>query len=211
LAISRNRGHLQDGGIAVEVGWPEEGEVVAATASAKWGVLAFLRWQPSYGYMLAQQFGSTFPAWDVSPQALYDALARLERKELIEPVPEKALRISSRCERTSYRLTEKGERELDWFLERLDLLEVPREYFVLAVRIAAWDGSDAVLALLDELEHRVAERLDAIRPPRRPERLAELGEWLFVKDQQHHLQSRLCWIQDARDATAALAASADSR
>ena len=82
-----------------------EGEDVAAAASAKWGVLAFLRWQPVYGYMLAQQFESAFPAWDVSPQALYDALARLERNGLIEPVPEEARRISSRCERTPYRLT----------------------------------------------------------------------------------------------------------
>jgi DNA-binding PadR family transcriptional regulator len=188
-----------------------EGEDVAAGASAKWGVLAFLRWQPVYGYMLAQQFGAVFPAWDVSPQALYDALARLERRGLIEPVPEKVVRISSRCERTSYRLTEKGERELDWFLKRLDLLEVPREYFVLAVRIAAWDGSDAVLRLLDELEDRVNQRLDAIRPPRRPERLSELGDWLFVKDQQHHLQGRLTWIQDAREAALELAAPEGTR
>jgi DNA-binding PadR family transcriptional regulator len=163
-------------------------------------VLAFLRWQPVYGYMLAQQFGAVFPAWDVSPQALYDALARLERNGLVEPVPAEARRISSRCERTPYRLTEQGERELDWFLERLDLLDVPREYFVLAVRIASWNGLDAVLDLLDQLEHRVAERLDALRPPRRPERLHQLGDWLFVKDQQHHLQGRLSWIQDAREA-----------
>lgn len=183
-----------------------EGEDVAVAASAKWGVLAFLRWQPVYGYMLAQQFGSVFPAWDVSPQALYDALARLERKGLVEPVPQEVRRISSRCERTPYRLTTKGERELDWFLERLDLLDVPREYFVLAVRIASWNGSVAVVALLDELERRVNERLDALRPPRRPERLNQLGDWLFVKDQQHHLQGRLGWIQDAREATLDLAA-----
>lgn len=188
-----------------------EGESVAAAASAKWGVLAFLRWQPVYGYMLAQQFGSVFPAWDVSPQALYDALARLERKGLVEPVPEEARRISSRCERTPYRLTEKGEHELDWFLERLDLLDVPREYFVLAVRIASWNGSDAVLDLLDELERRVDERLDALRRPRRPERLNELGDWLFVKDQQHHLQGRLSWIQDAREATLDLGTLEDGR
>lgn len=174
-------------------------------------MLAFLRWQPSYGYMIAQQFAATFPAWDVSPQALYDALARLERKGLIEPVPEKAVRISSRCERTSYRLTDKGERELDWFLKRLDLLDVPREYFVLAVRIAAWDGSNAVLDLLDELERRVTERLDAIRSPRRPQRLGDLGPWLFVKDQQHHLQGRLSWIQDAREAALELEAVEDPR
>jgi DNA-binding PadR family transcriptional regulator len=182
------------------------GRDVAAGASAKWGVLAFLRWQPSYGYMLAQQFSATFPAWEVSPQALYDALSRLEVKELIEPVPEQAVRVSSRHERTSYRLTPKGEGELDWFLKRLDLLEVPREYFVMAVRVAAWNGSDAVLELLDQLERRVTDRLDALRPPRRPERLNDLGEWLFVKDQQHHLQGRLSWVQDAREATNELAA-----
>ena len=193
------------------MGGRAEGENVAAAASAKWGVLAFLRWQPVYGYMLAQQFGSVFPAWDVSPQALYDALARLERKALIEPVPEEARRVSSRCERTPYRLTEKGERELDWFLERLDLLEVPREYFVLAVRIASWNGSDAVLDLLDELERRVNERLDGLRPPRRPERLNELGDWLFVKDQQHHMQGRLSWIQDAREAALDLIAPDGAR
>lgn len=182
------------------------GRDVAATASAKWGVLAFLRWQPSYGYMLAQQFSATFPAWEVSQQALYDALARLERKGLIEPVPEQAVRVSSRHERTPYRLTPKGEGELDWFLKRLDLLEVPREYFVMAVRVASWNGLDAVLELLDELEGRVTARLDALRPPRRPERLNELGEWLFVKDQQHLLQSRLSWVQDAREAAIELAA-----
>jgi DNA-binding PadR family transcriptional regulator len=184
---------------------------VAASASAKWGVLAFLRRQPVYGYMLAQQFGSAFPAWDVSPQALYDALGRLERNGLVEPVPAEARRVSSRCERTPYRLTEQGERELDWFLERLDLLEVPREYFVLAVRIASWNGLDAVLELLDRLEHRVTERLDALRPPRRPERLHQLGDWLFVKDQQHHLQGRLSWIQDAREAALDLSAPDDPR
>ena len=189
------------------MGGRAEGErFVAAAASAKWGVLAFLRWQPSYGYMIAQQFAATFPAWDVSPQALYDALGRLESKGLIEPVPEQAVRISSRCERTPYRLTPKGESELDWFLRRLDLLDVPREYFVLAVRIAAWNGSGAVLELLDELEERVNRRLDEIRPPRRPQRLSDLGEWLFVKDQYHHLQGRLSWIEDAREATVALAA-----
>jgi DNA-binding PadR family transcriptional regulator len=193
------------------MGGRSEGENVAAAASAKWGVLAFLRWQPVYGYMLAQQFESVFPAWEVSPQALYDALARLERKGLVEPVPEEARRISSRCERTPYRLTEKGERELEWFLERLDLLEVPREYFALAVRIASWNGSQAVLELLDQLERRVTERLDALRPPRLPERLHQLGDWLFVKDQQHHLQGRLSWIHDAREATLDLAASDGAR
>lgn len=157
--------------------------------------------------MIAQQFAATFPAWDVSPQALYDALGRLEGNGLIEPVPERTVRISSRCERTSYRLTATGECELDRFLSRLDLLDVPREYFVLAVRIAAWNGSDAVLELLDELEGRVNRRLDEIRPPHRPRRLHELGEWLFVKDQYHHLQSRLSWIEDAREATLALTAS----
>jgi DNA-binding PadR family transcriptional regulator len=193
------------------MGGRPEGEEMAAAASAKWGVLAFLRWQPVYGYMLAQQFASAFPAWDVSPQALYDALARLERKGLIEPVPAEARRISSRCERTPYRLTDRGERELEWFLARLDLLEVPREYFVLAVRIASWNGLDSVLELLDRLERRVAERIDALRPPRRPERLNELGDWLFVKDQQHHLQGRLSWIQDAREAALDLAADEGSR
>lgn len=193
------------------MGGRTEGEDVAATASAKWGVLAFLRWQPVYGYMLAQQFESVFPAWNVSPQALYDALARLERKGLIEPVPEDARRISSRCERTPYRLTEQGQEELRWFLERLDLLDVPREYFVLAVRIASWNGSDALLDLLDQLEQRVTERLDALRAPRRPERLNQLGDWLFVKDQQHHLQGRLSWIQDAREAALDLIALEGAR
>ncbi|HEX4804941.1 MAG TPA: PadR family transcriptional regulator [Conexibacter sp.] len=174
-------------------------------------MLAFLRWQPVYGYMLAQQFESVFPAWNVSPQALYDALARLERKGLIEPVPEDARRISSRCERTPYRLTEQGQEELRWFLERLDLLDVPREYFVLAVRIASWNGSDALLDLLDQLEQRVTERLDALRAPRRPERLNQLGDWLFVKDQQHHLQGRLSWIQDAREAALDLIALEGAR
>lgn len=157
--------------------------------------------------MLAQQFSTTFPAWEVSPQALYDAIARLEHKGLIEPVPEQTVRVSSRCERTPYRLTPKGESELDWFLKRLDLLEVPREYFVMAVRIASWNGSAAVLQLLDDLERRVTERLDALKPPRRPARLNELGEWLFVKDQQHVLQGRLSWIQDAREAALELAAA----
>ena len=50
------------------------------------------------------------------------------------------------------------------------------------------------------------------RAPRRAasaapsERLDQLGDWLFVKDQQHQLQGRLSWIQDAREAALDLAA-----
>ena len=82
---------------------------------------------------------------------------------------------------------------------------------MLAVRIASWNGSDAVLDLLDQLERRVTDRIDALRPPRRPERLNQLGDWLFVKDQQHHLHGRLSWIQDAREAALDLTASGGPR
>ena len=55
----------------------------------------------------------------------------------------------------------------------------------LTVRAA---GSGAVLDQLDQLERRVAERIDALRPPRRPERLHQLGETACVCD--------LAWIID---------------
>ncbi len=182
--------------------------------SAKWGVLAFLRWRPaSYGYWIASEFEQAFPGWEITPQALYAALDRLEKAALI--VPLERVEVSAGCNRTPYRLTEEGDRELDGFLSRVDrdLLSVPREYFVLAVRIAAWKGLDVVLALFDDLERRVGERLDRHKRARPPEGLTEqaYGDWLFSKFDQHDLYARLAWIQDAREAAVEIAGGGAQR
>lgn len=172
--------------------------------SAKFGVLAFLRWRPeSYGYWIYNKFENAFPGWEVTPQGIYAALDKMHEDGWIEPLEK--VEVGAGCNRTPYRLTPTGEQHFDHFLRCLDLLAVPREYFSLGVRIAAWEGLDAVLTLLDDLEERVGAQLDGIRSVPAPTELTELGDWLFVKDKQHALYGRLGWIQDAREAALAVA------
>jgi DNA-binding PadR family transcriptional regulator len=161
--------------------------------------------------MVFRQIDQRFPSWGTSRSTIYDQLTRLEQQGLIESVPEVGDIPPRSRGRTRFRLSDRGVEVLHTFLAGLDLAEAPREYFVLAVLCATWDGPDVTLRLLDDLEHRVIARLDEISPAPRPRRLTELGGWGLVKDEQHALNARLSWIETMRQATEELTGGAGAR
>jgi DNA-binding PadR family transcriptional regulator len=151
--------------------------------------------------MVFRQIDERFPLWGTSRSTIYDQLTRLELEGLIEEVMDVG-KIPKRSRgRTRYQLTERGAEALDAFLAGLDLAEAPREYFVLALLCATWNGPDVTVRLLDDLERRVLARLNQIGPAPRPGRLSELGGWGLVKDEQLALNARLAWIEKMRQAT----------
>jgi DNA-binding PadR family transcriptional regulator len=156
----------------------------------------------AHGYMVYRQINDRFPAWGTSRSTIYDQLSRLEQDGLIEEAPEegKAVRTRSRGP-IRYRLSVRGAEALEAFLRNLDLADAPRQYFVLALLHATWQGPEFTARLLDDLEQRVLALLDEIGPAPRPERLTELGGWGLVKDQQLVLSARLTWIEKMRQAS----------
>ncbi len=74
-------------------------------------VLGLLKDQPMHGYQLnrelADQLGG---AWRVSYGSLYPSLRRLEKQGAIEALPDPATGATRGRKRTTYRITEEGER-----------------------------------------------------------------------------------------------------
>ena len=120
-------------------------------------VLCFLRERPMHPYemqrLIRQRHKDEF--LDLKPGSLYHAIDRLQRANLIEPV--ETSRDGKRPERTVYRLTELGEREvLDWLRELLAQPVREKSQFLAAMsHVAHLPPEDA----RDQLKER-ANRLE---------------------------------------------------
>jgi DNA-binding PadR family transcriptional regulator len=101
---------------------------------------------------------------DLRPGSLYHAIERLQRAALIEPV--ETSREGKRPERTVYRLTELGEREvLDWLRELLARPVREKSQFLAAMshiaHLTPEDARDQLIERVNRLEVAVVA-LDAV-------------------------------------------------
>ncbi len=183
-----------------------------AATNSKWAVLTYVSLHSvTHGYMVVSEIDEQFPAWGTSRSTIYDQMHRMAQEGLLEEVPEEGDVPARSRSRRRYRLSTRGVEALAAFIRGLDLTEAPREYFVLALLWAARQGPEVTARLLDDLERRVLARLEEIAPAPRPERLAELGGWGLVKDEQIALNARLTWIEKMRQASEELTRGAGAR
>jgi DNA-binding PadR family transcriptional regulator len=164
--------------------------------SARLAVLGLVLERPSYGYELVARFDRTFAeqpcAWRVTPQAIYDALLKLEKVTLIEPICERPPGRSQAASRQVYRATPTGARAMREWLGRPMPSNPSREELLLRLRFG--EGSDHALREMLRL-HAVAcleelERIGSAEAQTRTERLVK-------EDRRLAVQARLTWIDYA--------------
>ena len=91
--------------------------------SLQYAILGHLSTTPATGYELAQQFKQGLGAWFGLPSQIYPELRKLEDKGLIEGESSAEDRLNKRI----YRLTAKGERDLQQWVEGPVAYKPPRD------------------------------------------------------------------------------------
>ena len=91
--------------------------------SLQYAILGHLSTTPASGYELARQFALGLGAWYGLPSQIYPELKKLELKGLIEGEASADDRLNKRI----YRLTERGERELQRWVEKPVPYKPPRD------------------------------------------------------------------------------------
>jgi DNA-binding PadR family transcriptional regulator len=100
--------------------------------SVKHGLLALLERGPMYGYQLRVAFEeSTGGTWPLNIGQVYTTLSRLERDELVRPLPE------SDAGQRSYEITDTGRAELAaWFATPVSRADRPRDELAIKLALA---------------------------------------------------------------------------
>jgi DNA-binding PadR family transcriptional regulator len=100
--------------------------------SVKHGLLALLERGPMYGYQLRAAFEeSTGGAWPLNIGQVYTTLGRLERDELVHPLPEQD------GGQRSYEITAAGRTELvTWFTTPVSHADRPRDELAIKLALA---------------------------------------------------------------------------
>ncbi|GAB3222836.1 helix-turn-helix transcriptional regulator [Glycomyces halotolerans] len=100
--------------------------------SVKHSLLALLERGPAYGYQLRAAFESaTGSTWPLNIGQVYTTLARLERDELVEAMPE------NESGQRPYRITEAGKRHLaGWFASPVRAADRPRDELTIKLALA---------------------------------------------------------------------------
>jgi DNA-binding PadR family transcriptional regulator len=100
--------------------------------SVKHGLLALLQRGPMYGYQLRAEFEAhTGGTWPLNIGQVYTTLSRLERDDLVRPLPE------NDTGQRSYELTEAGHVELTkWFTSPVSRSDRPRDELAIKLALA---------------------------------------------------------------------------
>ena len=100
--------------------------------SIKHGLLALLERGPMYGYQLRVAFeASTGGTWPLNIGQVYTTLSRLERDELVRPLPE------NDTGQRPYEITEQGHAELArWFSSPVSRADRPRDELAIKLALA---------------------------------------------------------------------------
>jgi DNA-binding PadR family transcriptional regulator len=100
--------------------------------SIKHGLLALLERGPMYGYQLRAEFEeSTGGTWPLNIGQVYTTLGRLERDELVRPLPE------NDGGQRSYEITDAGRAELAlWFVTPVNHADRPRDELAIKLALA---------------------------------------------------------------------------
>ena len=100
--------------------------------SVKHGLLALLEHGPRYGYQLRTAFEeSTGGTWPLNIGQVYTTLSRLERDELVRPLPQ------SDGGQRPYEITDAGRAELaEWFATPVSRTDRPRDELAIKLALA---------------------------------------------------------------------------
>ncbi len=142
-------------------------------------VLGLLARGPSYGYQLKGDFERAVgPQWgELKVGHLYQVLERLERDGLVAG---RVIRQSRRPDKTVYRLTRSGQRELDGWLDRPHVRQAGyRDDFFLKLVVAAGLGSDRLRHVFQSQREAYLSELAALTRLRREHRGMPLVELLL--------------------------------
>jgi DNA-binding PadR family transcriptional regulator len=114
-------------------------------------VLGVIRiFQPVHGYEVRRELMSwRVEEWaSIAPGSIYNALKTLDREGMIEVTGTE--QVGSRPERTSYRLTSRGQQELsDLLRETLWNLAMPQDPLIAAISLMAFVRRDELIAALE--------------------------------------------------------------
>lgn len=175
------------------------------TPSTRLAVLGLLLDRPSWGYELDARFRRTFGAepweWRVTPQAIYNALKRLEEAALIEPneddgddgeTVDERVDSTHRRMRQPYRVTGLGARSMrEWLATPMSSTPSREE---LLIRLHSGMGRDEALRAMLKRHADVCllelERIAAAPAQTRMQRLVK-------EDRRLAVQARLSWIDFA--------------
>lgn len=171
--------------------------IAKLTPSTRLAVLGLLLERPSWGYELDARFKRIFGAdpweWRVTPQAIYNALKRLESDDMIEPIGdetgERSADSKQRDMRQTYRVTGTGAQSMrEWLATPMTSSPSQEE---LLIRLYFGNTSDETLRTMLRRHGEVCleelERIAALPADTRMQRLVK-------EDRRLAVQARLSWI-----------------
>ena len=165
-----------------------------------YALMGLLQAKPSSGYDLRKIFSSTsMKTYSDSPGAIYPALRRLERQQLVRGKIEET---SGLRRRQIFHLTAKGLTELKrWIAAPIAREDLPKGYDEIVLRFAFSEhvaGPAASLVLLKNLSAATEEYLRRIREEFRVSRHAMLRSgWLAFESGIRGTESMLHWTEHA--------------
>jgi DNA-binding PadR family transcriptional regulator len=146
--------------------------------SIKHGLLALLERGPMHGYQLRAAFeASTGGTWPLNLGQVYTTLSRLERDELVRPLPR-----SDEGQRP-YEITDAGHAELaSWFATPVSQTDRPRDELAIKLALAlTTPGVDAPAVVQAQRSATMRTLQEYTRLKARAELPGDLG-WLLVLD-----------------------------
>jgi DNA-binding PadR family transcriptional regulator len=146
--------------------------------SIKHGLLALLEHGPRYGYQLRTGFEeSTGGTWPLNIGQVYTTLSRLERDELVHPLPE------NEAGQRPYEITDMGRAELTrWFATPVSRTDRPRDELAIKLALALTTPGVDVQAVVQTQRSATMRTLqEYTRLKARVESPADLS-WLLVLD-----------------------------
>jgi DNA-binding PadR family transcriptional regulator len=160
----------------------------------KLGLLALLAARPAHGYELRQRFEDVAGGvWPLNIGQVYDALRRLERDGLVEPLAAEPAIGGRGGERRAYRATTAGEDTVrEWLHEATEPGAVARDELAVRILIAHSTGAD-LPALIQRQRESFMRRLQRLAR-RKDEAVDDVAEVLLLDLLQLRIRADSEWL-----------------
>jgi DNA-binding PadR family transcriptional regulator len=159
--------------------------------SVKHGLLALLERGPMYGYQLRATFEeSTGGTWPLNIGQVYTTLSRLERDELVRPLPEED------GGQRPYEITQAGRDELaTWFATPLQRSDRPRDELSIKLALAlTTPGVDGRKVLQTQRTATVRTLQELTRLKSRTDKPADLAWRLVLDNMLFQAEAEVRWL-----------------
>jgi DNA-binding PadR family transcriptional regulator len=159
--------------------------------SIKHGLLALLERGPMYGYQLRAAFEeSTGGTWPLNIGQVYTTLGRLERDELVGPLPE------NDGGQRSYEITSAGRAELArWFATPISRADRPRDELAIKLALAlTTPGVDASAVLRHQRTATMRTLQEYTRLKASADKPADLPWRLVVEAMLFQAEAEIRWL-----------------